>query len=56
MSKYAIITDSTTYLSEEEFKKYDISRVSLNCPSVTNIRNRNQGNSFLLKIRGIGRF
>ena len=30
MSKYAIITDSTTYFTEEEFKKYDISRVSLN--------------------------
>lgn len=30
MKKYAIVTDSTTYLSEEEFLKYGIKRASLN--------------------------
>ena len=30
MEKYALVVDSTVYLSEEEIKKYDIRKVSLN--------------------------
>ena len=30
MKKFAIVTDSTTYFTEEEFKKYGIKRASLN--------------------------
>jgi DegV family protein with EDD domain len=30
MKKYGIIVDSTTYLTEEQFKEFDIKRVSLN--------------------------
>lgn len=30
MERYALVIDSTVYLSEEEIKKYDIRRVSLN--------------------------
>ena len=30
MKKYAIVTDSTTYFTEEEFQKYGIKRASLN--------------------------
>jgi len=30
MEKYGLIVDSTTYLTDEQFKKYDIRRASLN--------------------------